>query len=261
MRLLELACVAIVALYVWARLRHAPLKEPILRRLALLCVASWLGEDTVIRAYGFYGYSRSWDLFIDRVPLLIVLIWPVVIDSSWTLAHRLAGGRRRWLPILAALFVLADASLIEPIAVHARLWSWSEPGLFAVPPVGILGWALFTGSAVALAPRLGALTILAAPLATHALLLASWWGALRWVNRPLPSWSVAIAAWAVLLPVALWLWSRNLRARVPPGELMVRLPGALFFFVLLALYGRQAPPLIAYTFAFVAPYLALLRVR
>ena len=223
-------------------------------------VASFLGEDSVIRAYGFYGYSPKWDLFLDRVPLMIILIWPVVIDSSWTLAHRLTGGHRRWLPWVAGAFVLADASLIEPIAVRAQLWAWSEPGLFAVPPIGILGWAFFAWAAIALYERAGLWTLLLAPLVTHALLLASWWGGLRWVSGSIAPWHAAIAAWALLVPLAVWLWARNLRRRVPLRDLIVRVPGALFFFVLLALYGRSLPPLVAYTFAFVPPYLALLRV-
>ena len=49
--------------------------------------------------------------------------------------------------LLGAAIVLADASLIEPIAVRAGLWRWTEPGLFAVPLVGIVGWAFFAWAA------------------------------------------------------------------------------------------------------------------
>ena len=38
-----------------------------------------------------------------------------------------------------------------------------------------------------------------------------------------------------------------------------RVPAAAFFFVLLALYGRREPALIAYALAFAPPYLALTR--
>lgn len=250
---MQLACLAIVALYVAVRMRRAEDRAAVARRLALLVAASWLGEDSVIRAYGFYFYEARWDLFVDQVPLLIVIIWPVVIDSAWQLARRLAPAH---VALVAAAFVLADASLIEPIAVHAGLWRWTEPGLFAVPPIGILGWALFGFSAIALAPRIGALTILVAPLTTHALLLASWWGALRWLNRPIGPWSGAIVACALSLALALWLRARSLGRRIPAEELLVRVPGALFFFVLLALH--PSAPLLAWTAAFVPPWLALL---
>jgi hypothetical protein len=259
MWLVELACVAIVGLYLSARLRSAAAARPVVERLLLLAAASFVGEDSVIRVYHFYGYSRGWHLFLDRVPLLIVLIWPVVIDSAWTLAHRLTGGARRWLPLVAAAFVLADASLIEPIAVRAGLWSWSEPGLFAVPPVGVLGWAFFAWAAVTLLERVGVGVIVLAPLATHGLLLASWWGALRWVSAPIAGFTAASTAWALLLPAALLIWTLNLRARVPPRDLWARLPGAAFFFVLLAAQPLRSWALPMYALAFVPPYLALLR--
>lgn len=260
MRLIELACAAIVALYVIVRIRAAAPGErgAIGRRLAILLCASFLGEDTCIRAYGFYHYAPGWDFFIDRVPLLIIAIWPVVIDSAWQLSKRLVRERARWVPLLAALIVLADASLIEPIAVRAGLWSWSEPGLFAVPPIGILGWSFFALAAIALVERAGLATLLLAPLFTHALLLVSWWGALRWMNVSIAPWHGVLFAWALLAPLALFAWSRNLRARVPSGELLVRVPGAIFFFALLAIFARGDRALVAWALAFAPPYLALL---
>ena len=197
---MQLACLAIVALYVAVRMRRAEDRVQVARRLALLVAASWLGEDSVIRAYGFYFYDARWDLFVDKVPLMIVIIWPVVVDSAWQLARRLAPSR---VALAAAALVLADASLIEPIAVHAGLWRWTEAGLFAVPPIGILGWALFAFAAI-----------------------------------------------------ALWLRARALGRRIPAEELLVRVPGALFFFVLLALH--PSAPLFAWTAAFVPAWLALL---
>ena len=79
MVLLQIACLAIVAAFLVfrARLEAEPLS--LFRRLFLLALAAWAGEDTCIRAYGFYEYSESWWLFLDKVPLLIVLIWPIVI--------------------------------------------------------------------------------------------------------------------------------------------------------------------------------------
>lgn len=252
---IELCCAAIVAIYLAVRLSRAPAPREVARRLILISAAGFVGEDTCIRAYHFYAYAPSWHLFLDQVPLAIVVIWPVVIDSALELARHLD---RRRAPLWAALIVLADAALIEPIAVRAGLWSWSAPGLFAVPPVGVLGWAFFTLAAAALVERAGLATILLAPLATHALLLASWWGGLRWVSGPIASSHGALAAWLVLVPVALGLRVTRARARVPPIELWVRVPGAIFFFALLALSARSAP-LAIYALAFAPPWLALLR--
>jgi hypothetical protein len=259
MLLVEFSCACIVVIYLLLRLQRTASPRAVLERLGLVMVASFIGEDSVIRAYHFYGYSRGWHLFLDQVPLMIVVIWPIVIDSAWVLAHRVAGGGRRFIPWIAAAFVLADASLIEPIAVRAGLWSWSEPGLFGVPPVGILGWAFFTFAAVSLVERAGAVTMLLAPLATHAMLLVGWWGALRWVAHPIGSWTAATSAWAILLPTAVLFWTLNLRARVPARDLWCRLPGALFFFVLLAAQPSKSGALPMYAAAFVPPYLALWR--
>ncbi|MCU1279462.1 MAG: hypothetical protein JWM53_3008 [bacterium] len=250
---LELVCAAIVALYAVARREALP-------QLSLLAVAGFLGEDSVIRAYGFYFYSPRWHLFLDRVPLLIVLIWPVVIHSAWSLARRLSP-RAAWVPLVGAGLVLADASLIEPIAVHAKLWTWTEPGLFAVPLIGIVGWAYFAGAAMVCLERVRpAAAVVVAPLATHVMLVASWWGLFKWLAQPLRAGPFIVAAWVILGTLAL------IAARARPGrgvpefrkDLLLRGPGAAFFFVLLILYARDQPSLCLYAAAFAAPYFALL---
>ncbi|MEZ4367527.1 MAG: carotenoid biosynthesis protein [Kofleriaceae bacterium] len=265
---LELACVAIVGLYVATRLARADDRAAVLRRFALLAVASWLAEDTVIRAYDFYAYSPRWSVFVDRVPLMILVIWPVVIDSAAALARRLLGDSHPRIPLLAAAFVLADASLIEPIAVRAGLWWWHEPGLFAVPPIGILGWAVFAVAAVAVfeanqragrRPVADAAALVIAPVFAHVVLVALWWACFRWINHTVPAWPAVAIAWLVLLAAAALAWRRRLRDRIPLIELLVRAPAAGFFFVLLALHGGGLPALVAYALAFAPPYLALMR--
>lgn len=272
---LQLTCVAIVALYVATRLVRASAAErgPFVRRFVLLTVASWLAENTVIHAYGFYYYSPRWSLFVDQLPLMIVLIWPVVIDSAAVLARRIVGpgARRPWAaPALAAAIVLADASLIEPIAVRAGLWRWTEPGLFAVPPIGILGWAIFAAAALAVFAEVDrgrrpawvdGLIVLVAPAVSHVVLVALWWILFRWINVTVPAWPTVALAWLVLAGLAVVAWRRQLRTQIPLAELLVRVPAAAFFFVLLGLYGRELPALVAYALAFAPPYLALLDLR
>jgi uncharacterized membrane protein len=265
---LQVICFLIVAAYLIVRARRERRAVDLLARLAMLSVAAWIGEDSVIRAYGFYRYSDGWNLFIDRVPLAIIIIWPVVIHSAWDLARAFGGSRvgAPWkVPLIAAALVLADASLIEPIAVESGLWRWSEPGVFAVPPIGILGWAFFAGACVMVMEWTGRalLALVVAPLFTHVLLVASWWTVLRWVSAALPAWPAVLLAWiaaALLAPRAF-----RSRARVPEVELWARLPGALFFFGLLALAflarGQKVLPLGAYALAFAPPYLALLAQR
>lgn len=268
---LELTCVAIVALYVGVRVRADATPARFLRRMGLLMVASWVGENTVIHAYGFYRYSPEWSLFVDRVPIMIVTIWPVVIHSAWDLARHALGPRPSsvrssvGVALLGGALVLADASLIEPIAVQAGLWEWTQPGLFAVPPIGILGWAFFAALVMFVLtendrverPPSGDLSIvLLAPLGTHLLLLAGWWGALRWANHTVPPWPIVAVAWTLSCALAVRMVRRRLYERIPLREMLLRVPAALFFFGLLAVHGREVPALVAYAVAFAPPYVA-----
>lgn len=268
---LQLGCLAIVLLYLALRLWREPSRAAFLGRFGLLMAASWLAEDTCIRLYGFYAYDPSWWGFIDQVPVLIVAIWPVVIHSALDLAEHLAGRggaapddgeararSARRVALIGALIVFTDAALIEPIAVRVGLWRWFEPGLFAVPPIGVLGWALFTALAMGIfRSRLhAAWVLLVAPVGTHLLLLATWWGALRHVSGPIDPWvGVGVAA-----AVALAVVARLLRGRGPwpaPALMLLRAPGAAFFFALLVIHALDDAALTAYALCFAAPWLTL----
>jgi hypothetical protein len=258
-KIIELSALAIVALYVVIRARQGDARAFLLR-LAILLVASWIGEDTCIRLYGFYHYNPGWSLFVDQVPLAIVIIWPIVIHSAWELSRYLLGEGHRLVPLAAGAIVLADASMIEPIAVHAGLWQWTEPGVFGVPPVGILGWSFHAASCLLCFERKADwLSIAVAPLATHALLVGSWWILFRWVNVPLSPWPFVALAWALSLALAARSLRVGARERVPLRDILNRVPAALFFFVLLGLHARDEPALLAYAFAFAPPYLSLIR--
>jgi carotenoid biosynthesis protein len=246
MRGLEPVCFGIVALYVTLRLLAARDRREVVIRLAALALAAWAAEDSVIRAYGFYQYDRAtWLLLVDRVPLMVALIWPVVIDS----AYALAGGNLRGVFAI----VLADAALIEPIAVRTGLWSWNEPGLFGVPIIGMLGWALFAVAACALLRR--RIMPLAAPVLTHALLLASWWGLLRWLPAEVPPAGALVVVVAASLAAIGLLLLRPVR--VSTRDVLLRAPGAAFFFALL--FARPDAMLTVWAIALGAPYLVLLR--
>jgi hypothetical protein len=266
MLVLELACAAIVIAYLAGALRRTDDRRGYLRRFAVLALASWLAEDSCIRLYGFYSYSPEWFPRIDRTPLLIVLIWPVVILSARELAGFLLRDRR-WLPLVGGLFVLCDASFMEPIAVRAGLWAWTQPGLFGVPPVGLLGWGYFAAACLLVFERVEAralrrgweaVALLVAPAGTHLALLASWWGLFRWINAEVPGRAAAVVVWAAALLVVGASLRAGARRRVPLVALLSRVPAAVFFFVLLALHARSQPALLAWGLAFAPPYLSLI---
>jgi len=265
MLVVEVACLLIVAVYVVSALRRDGDRRQYLRRYGVLALASWIAEDSCIRLYGFYGYSAEWFPQLDRTPLVVVLIWPVVILSARELGGHLLRRRGR-LPLVGSLLVLADASFMEPIAVRAGLWSWTEPGLFGVPPIGLLGWAFFAGfcltlfeqvEARGLSPWSELIVVLVGPLATHLALLATWWGLGRWVSHAIPSRPAAIAVCLGSLLLGTALVRLGTRKTVPLGAIATRIPAALFFFVLLAQNARSDWALVAYALAFAPPYLAL----
>lgn len=230
----------------------------VLTDIGIIGVASWIGEVSCIRLYGFYQYDAPWTLFLDVMPLMVVLIWPFVLLSARELVHRLELGG------VAALFVIVlyDASLIEPIAVRAGLWSWNEPGLFGVPVIGLLGWAYFGAASIICLDRLPSrfrfATILIAPLATHALLLATWWGGLRWLLRlPIPAPIAAGIALGVGLILGVFV---RRRGRTVGLEVMApRMAAAALFFALLFLRGSDTVPLMVYGLTFAIPYVLATR--
>jgi hypothetical protein len=240
-------------------------RRALVARLLAIAAAAWIGEESCIRLYGFYGYAppvsdARWTVMLWDVPLAIVCIWPVVVQSSLDVARVLLPEQSERPLARAALvgaLVTIDAALIEPISVSAHLWAWTEAGPFAVPLIGVLGWGFFAFGISWVLERRPLAALWAGPLACHALLLVCWWGGLRWLPRGGQTWPLVIGA-ALL---SLLLTARLLRASVPRAAFRVvamRAPAACFFFVLLALYGWATPSLLPFAMCFAPPWLALL---
>ena len=273
---MQLACVAIILSWLAWRVPRAP--RAALLRLTLFALAAWAAEDSMIRVWHYYRYADGWWLRIDQVPLLVVVIWPIVIDSAGRLAaclvtprtHAPGAFHRMLVAGVGASIVLADAALIEPVSVRAGLWSWVAPGLFDVPLIGICGWAFFAFAALAVlgdgtdarSPGWTSyLAPIAVPLATHAMVLVAWWGLFRWVQGPIDAELAVTVAWLALGTFTVAALVTRLRHRIPLWELVMRVPGAAFFFALLAVRARDDWALVAWTSAMVPPYLALLDVK
>jgi hypothetical protein len=264
MLLLQLTALALVVFYVGFRIIDQPQPRQFLVRFALVLVACWMAEESCILLYKFYSYSPDWSLFLDKVPLLIVLIWPVIIHSAWDLASQLLHPGHKFVPLATGAIVCSDAALLEPVAVNAGLWSWSEPGIFHVPLIGIVGWGYFAFCCTlmfhwAMGPRPSKgwtlLFLLAAVVGTHLLLFTSWWGALRWVNRFNSNIFAVGIVWALSIALVCTILRRGTGRRVQRKALLLRLPAALFVFLLLALNAGGSALLVVYALAFVPPYL------
>ncbi len=267
MLLLQLTALALVTFYVLFRIIDQAEPKQFLARFALVSVACWVVEESCILLYKFYSYSPSWSLFLDQVPFLIILIWPVIIHSAGDLASQLLRPQHKFVPLVAGAIVCTDAALLEPVAVNAGLWSWNEPGIFHVPPIGILGWGYFTFCCTfvlqrAMRPNRSkwrALLLLMFPVfGTHLLLLATWWGALRWVNTSANTLVAVGAVWVLSLALVYTILQRGAGRHVERKALLLRLPAALFVFLLLVLDAGGSGLLVVYALAFVSPYLTMM---
>jgi hypothetical protein len=236
----ELACVVVVVLTLITMARRTPVRE-LLPCYALLAIASFVGEETCILFYRFYVYAPGWHLRIDEVPLLVPLIWPLVILSARQVAAALSP--RTDAPIRRALWVfglvVVDASLVEVVAVRAGLWSWAESGHLHVPVLGILGWGYFAGAAELVLGRFDGLrraaVVVLAPLATHALLLASWWAMFRWTLRGDLGTASTVAVVVISIACSALAVRARLVGRAIPLEVAgPRMLAATLFFALLA---------------------------
>jgi uncharacterized membrane protein len=268
MILLQLIAFCIVLVYVFFHTKGQAGAASFLFRASVVSIACWITEETCIRFYGFYSYNPSWSLFLGHVPILIIFIWPVLIHSSWDLASRLSSQRPKLIPLAAGALVFTDALLIEPVAVNAGLWAWSEPGIFHVPPIGILGWGVFAffctlffekgASPSPIKKRHFILSLVVPVIGTHVLLLGLWWGAFRWINRDVPSVPLAVVAWIVSMVLTFNILRQGTGRHIKKKTLLLRIPPSLFFLVLLLANTGGAEILMVYVFASIPPYITIM---
>jgi len=264
---LELVALAIIAVYVMVYALGLPEKREFFIRLVLVSAASWIAEESCILSYQFYSYSPTWTLFLADVPLLVIVIWAIIVHSAWDLASQMLRPGQRFLPLLAAAIVFTDALLLEPVGVHIGLWSWKEPGIFEVPPIGVLGWAYFAflcmlhfgkGRRRNGTRRIDLLIPVTSVLGTHLLLVITWWVAFRWVKITVDPRLAVGVAWMVSIFLVYAILRNRTGTRVEKKTLWLRLLGALLLFTLLVLNANDSKLLIGYAVAFAPPYLTLM---
>lgn len=259
----EAACVVVILLTLGAMGRARGL-GPVLREYAALAVAGWIGEQTSIAAYRFYAYSPGFHLQVGYVPLLVPLIWPLVILSAREVVSSVWPGlsdARLLRPLAVALVVVVDASLVEVVAVAARLWSWAEPGHRSVPVIGILGWGYFVlGAELALMRGRPLAALVLGPLTTHVLVLATWWGFFRWTMRGDLGLASSIGVGVLsMIALAIVVAARRRGDAMPLGTAAPRMIAASLFFTLLVTTAPRDPYLWAHVAAVALPYLAATR--
>ncbi|MDI3281793.1 carotenoid biosynthesis protein [Polyangium sp. 15x6] len=262
----EMACVVVVLLALAAMARRRPPAD-LLTDYAALAVAGWIGEETCVAFYEYYHYAMGWHVRLDRVPILVPLIWPLVILSAREVAACVWPRIERLRPLVVFAIVAFDASLVEVIAVRAGLWSWAEAGHLGVPIIGIVGWGYFAiGADLALSGRLSSgdgrirralATIVAAPLVAHALIQITWWGFFRWAQREALGvasiWGLSVIGAFVLASVVL---ARRRGGAIPLSVALPRMVAAGLFFVLLLSTAPAELSLWHHTAIVAIPYFA-----
>jgi hypothetical protein len=267
MSVLEWICLSIVLFYLSIHGYPQTTRRAFFRDYLWLALVSWACENTIIHAYHFYAYSTNtlhWTLFMDRVPLLVLLIWPIVLHSGGQLLK--ATRSFKGFPFYMAFLVFTDASLIEPLCVHAGLWEWNAPGFFRVPWIGVAGWSIFAGLSATILQRTDpavcsfrgrVLATLFVLVGTHGLLLILWWGALRWWgNQEMSPEALLKGVWIFSFLILIAFAYFKSFSVIPKKELLLRIPPACFFFALFGYYGKDLN-LLYFACAFVPPYLFL----
>lgn len=292
--LFQLACVAVLAVAYGLLTVQTPRGERgrLWLLVGLIAVGAWLGEETSILRYRFYGYPDDWWLKLDEVPLLVVAIWPLVVLTADQVIRALWPGLSRVGHAAAiAAMVFVDASLVETVAVAADLWFWVEGGYLGAPLIGLVGWAAYAFSIALFLPaapgskaeasrlatwlggtsaralaggvtfqKMSALivTLLVSLAVTHALLVVCWWALFRHALRGALPEEIAYGVLALGALAAAWLWRRG--RRMPLGVAGPRALATSVFVVLLVLYA-DGPPLYLHFLAVALPYFAILELR
>ncbi len=241
----QLLCLAVLAT-AWAfLLRQGDDARALARDGLLLGAGAWLGEQTCIAWYAFYGYADFWWVRLGHIPLLVALIWPMVILSARQVVGALAPNARGLASAaLVGLVVIFDASLVEVVAVRAGLWAWAEGGYLDVPLIGILGWGFYGAAASwwldrARGPWRLALPLVALPL-THGLIQLAWWALFRWTLRD-PATLGPTLFWAAFAALAL-AFALRARARglgLPLDTALPRVLASAVFLYLLVTFDAS----------------------
>jgi len=265
--LFEIIIISITAIYVVMFTVSRPDGGHFLLWIVLVATSAWITEETCIRLYSFYSYSQSWRIFLNHIPLTVIVVWPAIIHCAWDLASQLLGYGHRLVPLAAGSIVLVDAAFIETVSVASGLWTWQEPGVFNVPLIGILGWACFAFLCAFLYEEgrrrnypfwIILLVIVLPTIGTHLFLLASWWGLFRWVNDSKEANLIATTAWVISIGLVFVFFRFRIGIRVKKSTLLLRLLAALFFFTLLIFNAACSVCFILFVAAFAPPYLTLM---
>lgn len=266
MNVIEPACILTALIYLFRTARTKNRAGVFWGRIFGIMVASWIMEESGIQIFNFYRYHDQWCFRLGNVPLLVVVTWPILICSAHELVFQVSLSSKLSALLWSALIVLSDALFIEPIAVRAGLWSWNYPGIFGVPLVGFAGWFFFAFFCLLFISNRDKsdfgvsdlLYMVLIVLATHILLILSWCFVFEHLVFPFNAFIIIIIAWSLSVTISFGLLRKKTGLLIRGTALLLRLPAAVFFWVLLLFSLNDLLFLLVYISAFTPPYLVLL---
>lgn len=109
---------------------------------AILSLLGFIFEFTSILVgipYGKFLYGETLGpKFLDLVPFVLPLSWPVLVFSIWSLTYNL-----RFKSLLAIIFLLRFDLVLDPVAVRLHMWEYLYPGIwYQVPFSNYFGWII-----------------------------------------------------------------------------------------------------------------------
>jgi hypothetical protein len=233
------------------------------REYTVVALAGWLGEESSMLLYGYYGYAPEWVVWLHETPLAVVAIWPMVVLTSLAIARRAGPLPRVGLAFLTAGLVIYDTLVMEPVATRLGLWWWRDGSYFGVPALGVVGWGIFAAAAalvLSLRRPIRSWDLLWRPVViavfTQAILAPLAFASLH-LEIALPvsesGYAWGIAALGVLLLAVAWRLRKRLDLRF--GHIAFKVAGAALFFTLL--YGFWLEPFVGFCSLLPLPYLVL----
>ena len=119
-----------------------------LLELVSAAVYGVLLEEAHILLFGSYFYSERFVLVLDRVPVVIGLVWAVILYTSMRTSDAF-GLSSRTAPLADALWAAMLDLAFDAVAIRLGLWHWQIPvdaGYYGVPAGNFYAWLFVTAS-------------------------------------------------------------------------------------------------------------------
>ncbi len=138
--IIELSAIILFAIYFY----HARNIKFLLLALLYAFIFENLSIIFFAGVEGGYYYNDNFLFFIHKTPLFIVLLWSLILYSSYEIIGKIFNKKQAL--FLIPLYVLSLDIVMDVIAVKLNLWTWigfeDYNVFFSVPASNYIGWLL-----------------------------------------------------------------------------------------------------------------------